>query len=189
MIVEFDGVPGKAYRYQFSGWMSELNYSDGTVWYGNGRVTGRFSSSARLQCATFWWDPDRGGTGAYLQIREEGTSGSWRREGPKVLGKGVATVDFYPYQRAALVYLNTSAVPFEFEQYYCTIDWEDPIPLKHGYSEGYWAYLPFQWNPRYPHHRPWFYMGDPGSPRFHYRRSCSVTVDPPPRTAGNTRSR
>ena len=98
MKVEFDGVPGQAYRYQFSGWMYHFDYLTGDYWYGYGRVTGRFSSSASLECYNFWWDPDRGGTSGYLQIYEEGTSRSWRRGGPKVLGKRVASVDFYPYQ-------------------------------------------------------------------------------------------
>lgn len=109
-----------------------------------------------------------------------------------VRGTQVASLDFYPYQDAALVYLNTSAAPFSLSQYYHTIDYDTDLPpgyLRHGYSEGYWTYLPFQWNPNYPHHRPWFYMGYPGSPRFHYRQLCSVIIPPPPRTPSNTRPR
>ena len=176
------GVPGQVYRYQFSGWMYHFDYLTGDYWYGYGRVTGRFSSSAILECYDFWWDPARGGTGGYLQIYEEGTSRPWniRRGGPKVLGKWIASVDFYPYQQAALVYLNNSAVPFALSQYYCTIDWEDPIPLNHGYTEGSWVYRPWQ----YPNWNGWCYGGDPGSPRFHYRRNCSVTISPPSPPAG-----
>ena len=188
MIVEFNGLPGKTYRYQFSGLMYHFDYTTGDSWVDRGWERGRFSGEKSLSCHRYWWDPDRGGTGGYLRIYEEGTSNSWLRGGPKVLGKWIASVDFYPYQRAALVYLNNSALPFGHEQYYCTIDWETPIQLRHGYSEGYWVYAPWQWNPKYPHHRPWFYMGDPGSPRQPYRRRCLVTVNPPPRTSGNTRS-
>lgn len=179
MIVEFDGLPGKTYHYRFSGWMSGLNYSDGTVWYGYGQVTGRFSGSASLECADFWWDPDRGGTGGYLQIYEEGTSRSWRRGGPKVLGKWIASVDFYPYQEAALVYLNNSAIPFEFSQYYCTIDWDPiPVPLKYGYTLGCWEWVGNR--PVWPKYNGWRYHGDHGSPRFDYRSSCSYEFDPSP---------
>ena len=191
MIVEFDGISGKSYVYQFSGLMYHFDYDSGDDWIAYGRETGSFGTSASLECHTFWWDPDRGGTGGYLQIYEAGNSSSWNRRipDPKVRGKWIASVDFYPYQQAALVYLNNSAIPFGHEMYYCTIDWETGIRLRHGYSEGYWVYAPWQWNPRYPHHRPWFYMGDPGSPRQPYRRRCLITVDPPARTAGNTRPR
>ncbi len=134
----------------------------------------------------FWWDPDNPWNNYGVSIYEghydwsKGSGAEWVR------GTQVARVDFYAYQEAAQVGLNTSVAPFEFSQYFCTIDWDPEIPddwapgnsgVLHGYTEGYWCYYP--WG-------GWHYSGDTGSPRFDYGSSCSYIVHPPPRTSRNT---
>ncbi len=187
MLVKFSRIPGRDYVYRFQGLMQNFSGS-GDWWIARGSDKGSFSGSFSLECNRFWWDPDRGGTGGTLSIHEAGDSSSWTRDGPRVLGKWVALVHFYPYQEAALVYLNTSAVPgsFDHDMYYCTIDWDGPIQLRHGYTEGYWAHS-IAWDPRWPWYRPWLYHGDPGTPRQPYNQRCLIAVYPPARTPGNTR--
>lgn len=130
-----------------------------------------------LSYYNFWWDPSNPWNNYGCSIYEGHWDGNeWVR------GTQVAQVDFYAYQEAALVYLNTSAVPFSLSQYYFTVDWHPNILssyLLHGYTEGYWERSSGRWR----------YHGDPGSPRFHFRSRCSVTIPPPPRTPANTRPR
>ena len=105
-----------------------------------------------------------------------GSGAEWVRD------RWVAQVDFYAYQQAAYVSIDnrSSVLDYELSTYYCTVDWEPKsITLLHGYSEGYWE-GPFRSG-------NYYYHGDPGSPRFHYRESCSVTILPPARTSRNTR--
>ena len=125
----------------------------------------------------FWWDPSTPWNNYGLSIYE----GHFERN-RWVRGTQVAQVDFYAYQEAALVYLNTSAASFSLSQYYCTIDYAPSLSapyLLHGYTEGYFE-GPFSGG-------TYRYHGDPGSPRFHYESDCSVLVGPPPRTSRNTR--
>ena len=132
----------------------------------------------------FWWDAYSpwGGFGCTIyeghwdwsNLDENGWA-TWVRD------TWVGSVHFYKYQEAAYVSLDSSLFPdFSLGQYYCTVDW-DPVPsrLLHGYTEGYFE-GPFSGG-------AYRYHGDPGSPRFHYRESCSVLVGPPPRTSRNTR--
>ena len=125
----------------------------------------------------FWWEPYTSWNSYGCSIYEGHYDGTeWVR------GDKVAQVDFYAYQEADLIYLNTSAASFSLSQYYGTLDWEPKIPapyLLHGYTEGYWEGSTGIYR----------YHGDPGSPRFHYRSKCSVTIQPPARTSRNTRPR
>ncbi len=75
-------------------------------------------------------------------------------------------VHFYPWHEEALVYLDNSRLPFELNQYYCTIDWY-PIPnsLKFGGSTG-------------DCYHGW-YMSNVVSPRFHYGSICLANIPVP----------
>ena len=189
MIVDFEYLPftksGQTYEIVWHGLKKiqvgrrlELTYDDVSA-YGIPAVLD-------TSYGDFWWDAYSPWGGYGCTIYEghwSGNSGSrtWVRD------RWVGSVDFYKYQEAALVYLNSSLFPyFSLSQYYCTIYW-DPTPsrLLHGYSEGYWTYLPNQ----SPNVNGWYYGGDPGSPRFHYRSDFSVTVRPPPRTPQNSNPR
>ena len=135
-------------------------------------------------CSSFWWDVYSPWGGYGCTVYE----GHWDWENQDdygrptwVRGSWVGSVHFYKYQDAAYVSLDSSLFPdFSLGQYYCSIDWEGTLPFEfHGYTEGYWE-GPFPGG-------TYRYHGDPGSPRFHYQESCSVTILPPARTSRNTR--
>lgn len=129
--------------------------------------------------AGFWWDPLDPSNNYSCSVYE----GHWDYSGSRpvwVRGKWIFQVDFYSYQDAAYVSIDnrSSVLDYELSSYYCTVDRKPSLPggtWRHGYTEGYWSA------------RSGRYQGDPGSPRFHYRQSCSVTVLPPLRTRWNTR--
>lgn len=88
----------------------------------------------------------------------------------------VASVDIHYWHEAASVCIDNSSdgLDFGLSSYYCTIDWEpllsDP---KHGYFyAGMWAYTPWV-RPNVNGH---VYLGDVGTPRFHYRDVCPVDI-------------
>ena len=97
-----------------------------------------------------------------------------------VRGNQVASVHFYSYQEAALVYLDNSSsgLPFELSQYYCEIDYEPSFSPKFGYTLGCWEYVGDR--DVWPKYNGWRYHGDHGSPRFDYGGSCSYEFWPSP---------
>ena len=92
--------------------------------------------------------------------------GKWLR------GSQVASVRFYSYQEAALVYLY--GLSFELSQYYCTIDYDPGLSSlsRHGYTEGCWEWVGEN-APVWSKYSGWRYHGDHGSLRFDYQSSCS----------------
>ena len=105
------------------------------------------------------------------------------QDGEWVRGSNVATVHFYSYQEASLIYLDNSSsgLPFELSQYYCEVDYEPGLSslLKYGYTEGCWEWVGLN-APVWPKYNGWRYHGDHGSPRFDYESSCSYEFDPSP---------
>ena len=171
MEIEFDVPLGKRnqqYEIVWHGYKYYLNYSDGTEHYHYSDVRKYpVYGNRTLSYSDFWWDslaPQRYNNYGCSIYEGKTVNGEWVR------GRWVASVDFYSYQHAALVYLNTSKLPFSLSQYYCSIDWDPiPTPLLSGYWKG------TCW-------RGW-YNGDVGSPRFRYDdppgSRCSYTISPP----------
>ncbi len=193
LAVEFNGESGKLYEVVWHGQKLmrgvDLKYR---ITYRNDSVEGLSGVEASYSYKNFWWDPDNVWNNYGFTIYE-GHYDYSRYPEPDyitwVRGRCVGSSDFYAYQEAAQVGLNTSVIPFSLSQYYCTIDYESEIPDDwapgfsgplHGYTQGVWCYYPWS---------GWHYSGDAGSPRFHYRENCSVTVSPPTRTSENTVSR
>ncbi len=183
MDIQFKGESGKKYEVVWHGlkrlfiwdWRRGPRYvftredvSD--YWYPGG-----FEET--LTYDNFYWDhtiPWDWWYGYGCSIYEGKTvNGKWVR------GNSVASVHFYSYQEAALIYLY--GLPFELNQYYCTIDYEPGLSSlsKHGYTEGCWEWVGPN-DPVWPKYNGWRYHGDHGSPRFDYESSCSYEFDPSP---------
>lgn len=169
--IEFD-VPyskrNQRYEVVWHGYKHFFDYSTGTdhFHYNDYHDYGVYGNRT-IAYHSFYWDasaPQRYNNYGCSIYEGKYVNGKWVR------GRWVASVDFYSYQHAALVYLNTSKLPFSLSQYYCSIDWDPlPIPLLSGYWKG------TCW-------RGW-YNGDVGSPRFRYGdppgSRCSYTISPP----------
>ncbi len=188
LFVEFNGKSDQLYEFRWNGLKKLPGYGRNGLpglTYDGFSQRGRSGYEASLEYSDFWWESwspwnNYGvtiyeGHWDYSTYPETGVA-TWVRD------RWVGSVDFYAYQAAAYVSIDnrSSVLDYELSSYYCTVDWESKsITLLHGYSEGYWE-GPFPGG-------TYRYHGDPGSPRFHYRQSCSVTVRPPPRTSRNTR--
>ena len=142
------------------------------TWYSDAQVSDKgIYGNRTISYSDFWWDASApyGDNNYGCSIFEgEYVNGKWVR------GTQVASVDFYSYQHAALVYLNTSTLPFSLSQYYCSIDWDPvPNPLFSGYTR--WRCVNYRGY--------WYSWGDVGSPRFRYGdppgSRCSYTISPP----------
>lgn len=180
LFIVFEGDSSKSYEVVWNG--LKVRDFGGIPTYETFEERGISGDNLGVAYHNFWWDPldpwNNYGCTIYEGSYSYGSGGQiiWTR------GKWVGSVDFYAYQEAAYVSIDnrSSALDFGLSSYYCTVDYDYDMPfLLHGYSEGYWE-GPFPGG-------TYRYHGDPGSPRFHYRESCSVTIPPPARTSRNTR--
>ncbi len=169
--IEFD-VPSSKQNQQYEvvwhglkGFFDPLTYR---TWYSYDDVshTGIYGNRT-ISYSRFWWDS--------LAPYGYNNYGCSIYEWDSSTGRGdwVAQVDFYSHQAAAYVSIDnrSSALDFEWNTYYCTIDWDPvPVPLFSGYTRrqcvNYRGY--------------WYRFGDVGSPRFAYRSRCSHTITPTP---------
>ena len=169
--IEFDvpfGKRNQQYEIVWTGLMYFLDYSTGDDWTYSGQdsKTGVYGNST-LTYDDFYWDASAPyGYNNYGCSIYEWDSSTGR-------GDWVGQVDFYSHQAAAYVSIDnrSSALDFEWNTYYCTIDWDPvPVPLFSGYTRrqcvNYRGY--------------WYRFGDVGSPRFAYRSRCSHTITPTP---------
>ena len=187
--IQFEGQSDELYEVVWNGYKKLYNRDRRRMEYTYDAVSDPTKYSGgweqTISYEKFWWDPSNSWNNYGCSIYE----GHWDWNNLDSNGfptwvrdRWVAGVDFYAYQEAAYVSINSSALDFSMSTYYCTILWEPNLPgslIRHGYYHGYWQWIGnYAMWPKYG--GGWYYHGDAGSPRFHYEASCSVDVYPPP---------